>query len=370
MHIIPFEWKKLFRLKVFIAFLLITIIFIICLFIRNYLYQDIVKGERIDFFHHHSSQISSQLGTDQEKQKEIGEGTDSTLDESIEIGKKLYDKLRELLTLIDEDEHLTALQIENVVYELAIQYQSLGNHYPMSKTEMEDEMKLNKELLKKELPKENLTASIQPAVFIKQTVQLVINTFGFFILLVIIGTPIVKEFDNNTIKLTYALPISSTRMVISKWISLILAGLTWLLVVFMSAYTISSLFGKKITNPYDYPFFTKEMTFISAGDYLQQSILFSAIYLFVLMSGFVFLSFLVKNTLVVHIILFILFAVNLLVIRSGLIYPFLPWGYQELDLTLLQHESISWLGIIFSMMLTLIMLLLAIRASQRREYQS
>ena len=370
MHMIKFEWKKLCRLRVFISFLLMTILLIACLFIRNDMQQDMVKAERVEFFRHHSSEVTSQLVTDQKRQSEIGEGADSRLEESIEVGKTLYAKLQDLITHITEDGHMKALQLENDVYELAMHYQSLDKRYPMSQPEMEDEIKLNNKLLKNELPKENLAISIQPAVFMKQTVQLFVNTFGFFILLVIIGTPIAREFDDETIKLTYVLPISSTRMVVSKWISLVLAGMAWLFVVFLSAYTISRLFGSEVKNPFNYPFFTKDMTFISAGDYVQQSIIFSVIYLFVLMSVFICLSFLVKNTLIVHIVLFILFSINVLVIKKGGAHPLLPWSYQDLDFTVLQHEAASWLGAIFSFLVTIIMLLLAIKASQRRDYQS
>lgn len=369
MRIIQFEWKKLFRLKVFMTFILITILFITGLFIRNYLYQDIVKARTIDHFQDQASRVSSQLFIDQMKQIDIGEGKESTLDEAIETGVALHGKLQELLSSIKEDEHLLALQVENEAYELAFYYQSLNRYYPLSGVEMEDEIRLNQELLKHGLPKEDLTASVQPAVFMKQTVQLLLNTFGILILLVIVGTPILKEFDDNTIKLSYALPISSTKMVLSKWTSLVIGGAVWLLVVFLFSYTISTLFGKEQASTYEYPFFTKQMSFISAAEYIQQSIVIIFIYLLLLMSVFMLLSFFVKSTLIVHSMIVILLIGNSLIIRTNMTYSLLPWNYQELDFTLLQYEGISWQVIIFSFILAACLLLLTIKASKRREYK-
>jgi ABC-2 type transport system permease protein len=370
MKIIQFEWKKLWKSKLFLGLLLVTAVFISGLFLRNYIYQDSVKTERVEYFQEQSSQVLRQYITDQQDLAEIGEDSSPNLVEAVEIGASLYRKLGELLTAIQTDEHLSSLQLENEAYELAMQYQSIDKHYPLSVGEMEREMKLNEALLEKELPKEHLTASIQPAVFIKHVVHVLLNTFGFFILLMVVGTPIVREFDDQTIKLSYGLPISSTRMVLSKWMTMALAGLIWFIFVLGFSYAISSLFGKSELHAFDYPFYTEQMTFIDGSAYLQQSILFGVLYLFALMSLFIFISFLLKHTVIVHLVLLILFAGNYLFITNGYIHPSLPWGYQELDHAILQTASVSWLGAIVSVLFTGIILLLAIQASKRREHRT
>ncbi|RDW20065.1 hypothetical protein CWR48_04900 [Oceanobacillus arenosus] len=371
MKSIQYEWKKLWKSKAYIALIVITMLIIAGLFYRNVVYQDIVKSEKIETVQSQSTWIVSYLSRDRELLKETGEGSNPDLEESIALGSQLNGKLQDLLAAIQEDEHITALHVENDVYALAMQYQTMSDNksYPISKVEMEDEITLNNELLKKKLPKEDLGASIQPAVFMKQVVQYLFNTFGFFIVIVVIGTPIVREFDDNTIKLTYGLPVSPVRMIMTKWISITLSGICWFVIALLSAYAISTIFGTEETNPYDYPFFTEKMAFITAGDYLQQSIILGIFYLLLLMSLFVFLSFLIKNTLVVHITLLILFVCNYIVIRSGIIFPFLPWVYQELDAATLQSNGISWTGFLLMIVFTGVLLLLAIRASKRREYR-
>ncbi|BAC12228.1 hypothetical conserved protein [Oceanobacillus iheyensis HTE831] len=368
MKILLFEWKKLWKSKAFILLLLVSMILIAGLFIRNYIYQDIVKSQKIEMYQDHASNVLSQLMGDQEDRREIGEGVDPILEEKVEVGSSLYGKHEELITAINEDEEITALQLENETYDLAIKYHSLEKNYPLSKIDMEDEIRLNEELLMKQLPKENLNASIQPAVFMKQVIQLLLNTFGFLILIVIIGTPMIKEFDDNTIRLTYGLPISSRRMVLSKWGGLVLSGMTWFGIVLLFTYFIVATFGKELPNPFEYPFYTEQMNFILGEDYIQQSIIFGMLYLLTLTALFVWLMFLMKNTLVVHLVILFLFLINFLVIKSGFVYPFLPWSYQELDVVTLQQKQASWIGVFLNIGITTLLLLLAITSSKRREY--
>lgn len=368
MRMIQFEWKKLFGMKIFYFFIGITILLIIGLFVRNYAYQDIITSERLEHFKHHTSEISSQLSTDQKDLEEIGSEADPLLIESIETGRSLHEKLYELITAIENDEQLDALKIENRVYELALNYQSLGRHYPMSATDMEYEIMLNEDLLMKELPKENLTSSIQLAVFMKQVSQYILSTSLFLIFLVIVGTPMLKEFDDHTIKLSYVLPISSKQMIFSKWISLCLAGISWLIVTFVTSFTVAKLFGYAEKGSFDYPFFTAHMTLISASEYLQQVMLTSILYLCMLMGLFILLSFLIKNSYIVYIVLCILFIGNYIILQSNLSNAWLPWNYQEMDLLILQTSSFPWVALLGMVIVTIILLLVSIGASKRREY--
>lgn len=369
MQMIKFEWKKLWKSKTYFILLFITIAFIASLFIRNFYYQDIVKAEKIERFQDHVSVVITQYIGDVKSLSEKNRVVDPSLEEAVANGKALHEKLQELITVIDTDEHLTALTLEIEVYELAMQYQSLDRRFDLSKVEMEDEITLNEQLLEKELPKEDLHASIQPAIFMKQIVQLVLNTFGFFIIFITIGTPILKDFDDKSIKLSYALPISSPYMVISKWISASISAISWLIIVIVSSYGISMIFGKKETNPFEYPLFTADNSLITAESYLQQSILFGLLYIFMLTSFFIFIIFLLKNTFINQILLLLLFIINFIMIQNGVIFSFLPWSYQELNTAILQQQSPSWPGIVFMILLTGILLLLAIQASKRREYR-
>lgn len=368
MSMIHFEWKKLFRGKTFYFFIGLTVLLIIGLFIRNYAYQDIIASERIEHFKHHTSEITSQLATDRKDLEDVGEQDGSILVKSIETGMSLHEKLYDLITALEDDEQLEALKIENRVYELALHYQSLGKYYPMSATDMEYEMMLNEDLLSKNLPKENLTSSIQIAVFMKQVSQYAFSTFVFLILLIIIGTPILKEFDDHTIKLTYVLPVSPNHMILSKWISSCLAGIGWLIVTFVTSFSVANIFGFAEEGSFDYPFFTKDMTLISASDYLQQAVMMSIFYLSMIIGLFMFLSFAIKNSYIVYIVLSILFIGNYIVLQSDLSYVWLPWNYQEMDLLILQTESFPWIALLGMVIVTTMLLIVSMVVSKRREY--
>lgn len=368
MSMIRFEWKKLFRSKVYYYFLGITILFIIGLFVRNYYYQDIIASERIEHFKHHSSTISSQLITDQKSIEEMGDHPDPHLVETYEAGLALHTKLRELITSLENNEKLDVLQIENRVYELALHYQSLDGHYPMSRVDMENEMKLNNYLLEKVLPKENLSSSIQIAVFMKQVSQYALSSFVILILLIIVGTPILKEFDDQTIKLTYVLPVSSNEMIIFKWMSACLAGISWLIVIFATSFTVAKLFGRTEENVFDYPFFTGKMDLIPASEYFQQVMLVSIFYLFMVLALFIFLSFSIKNSYIAYIVLSLLFIGNYIVLQGGLIHSWLPWNYQEMDLLILQTETFPWVAFMGMISVTILWLIGSILVSKRRGY--
>lgn len=370
MRIIKFEWKKLWKAKMYFAMLLLTILLIAGLFIRNVYYQDIIKVERIGGFQEHANFVINQYIGDAKSLSESIGVVDPSLEEAIDTGKVLHEKLQALITAVDEDEYLLALELEITVYELAMQYQSLDRRFALSKIEMEDEIRLNEQLLKKEFPKEELNASIQPAIFMKQVIQLLLNTFGFFIVFMIVGTPVIKEFDDQSFKLSYVLPISSTYMVLSKWISVSISIVNYLMIVLVFSYGISAIFGRKETNPFEYPLFSGEGSFMTAENFLWQSIIWGLLYVLLVIGLFILLTFLLKNTLVVQILLLLLFIVNFIMIQNGFIFTDLPWSYQELNAAILQQQSFSGVGVLLSIFLTGILLFLAIQACKRRGYRA
>src|SRR5699024_8558723 len=159
----------------------------------------------------------------------------------------------------------------------------------------------------------------------KQVVLLFFNSVGFFILIVVVGLPIVKEFDDQTIKLTYGLPISSTRMVLTKWLSMVISSVIWFTSVIGFALLISSWIGKSVDQPFYYPFDTRQASFIQAGDYLQQVIGYGLLYLMMLVTLFTFFTFLFKRSLLVQCSLFSLFIMAEITISQGFIYQWFPW---------------------------------------------
>lgn len=366
MNLIKFEFKKLWRSRLFIIFLLVSIGLVLGLFVRNAVYQDIIKAERRSEFLQYSFSTQRTVIVDESNLQEIGDEGDPVLEEEIRAGRVLVNKLRELATVMDEDQALEALVLENEVYELAIYYHELDKGFPLSIREMEEEMILNNELIRLGLPKEDLNVSIQPAVFSKQIVSLLFNSFGFFALIIIVGLPIVKEFDDQTIKLTYSLPVSHFRIVLAKWLSMVTSCVVWFICVIGTALLISKWFGKTVDGPFNYPFDTREAQFIYAGDYFQQAVGYGLLYLILLVSLFTFLTFWLKRTLLVQGALLSVFIIVEMMIRENFIYHWFPWNYQKLDTAVTQTVSGSGLAIGLIVALITILLLLTVGISKRR----
>src|SRR5699024_3537583 len=246
MNLIKFELKKLWRSRIFIIFLLISVGLVVGLFSRNYILQDIIKAERISQLQHYAFGVQRTVITDSANLQELGAEGDLLLEKEIEVGRTLANKLNQLIIAIDEYQAVQVLQLENEAYEKAIDYLELDKQFPLSIYEMETEITLNKQLLSLGLPKEDLTALIQPAVFSKQIVSLFFNSFGFFVLIIIVGLPVVKEFDDQTIKLTYSLPIAPIQMVMTKWLSMLISCFVWFGSVIGTALVVSLMFGTSV----------------------------------------------------------------------------------------------------------------------------
>lgn len=368
MNVLKFEFKKLWRSRLFVIFLLLSIGLVLGLFARNFIYQDIIKAEKMSQIQQYSFNVRKTVIIDESELQEMGEEGDPVLEEEIEAGRALYSKLDEWVEAIDEDQALAALQLENEAYELAIYYHELNKQFPLSVSEMEAEMTLNHELIRIGLPKEDLHTSIQPAVFSKQVVLLFFNSFGFFILIVLMGLPIVKEFDDQTVKLTYGLPISPLRMVLAKWLMMIISAVIWFVSVIGTTLLISSWLGKGVDQPFNYPFDTQAAGFIQAGDYLQQAIGYGLLYLMMLVTWFTFFSFLLKRSLLVQCSLFSLFIMAEITISQGFINQWFPWLYQKLDVAITQTIAGSGLAVVANIACTIVLLLLSIAVSKRRGH--
>src|SRR5690625_2161761 len=122
MSLLKFEFKKLWRSRLFVIFFLLSIGCVLGLFVRNYIYQDIIKAEKMSQFQQYSFNVQSTVIVDTSDLYEIGEEGDPILEEEIEAGQALYSKLKELVTAIDENKELEALQLENEAYQLAMDY--------------------------------------------------------------------------------------------------------------------------------------------------------------------------------------------------------------------------------------------------------
>lgn len=367
MNLIKFELKKLWRSRIFIIFLLISIGLVVGLFGRNYISQAIIKAEKISQFQHYAFAVQRTVITDSANLQELGAEGDLLLEKEIEVGRALADQLKQLVIAIDEDQAIQSLQLENEAYEKAIDYLELDKHFPLSVYEIEAEITLNNELLSLGLPKEDLTASIQPAVFSKQIVSLFFNSFGFFVLIIIAGLPVGKEFDDQTIKLTYSLPVAPIQMVMTKWLSMLISCFVWFGSVIGTALVVSLMFGKTVVGQFDYPFATEQNSFLHANDYLSQVIVYGLLYLILLVSLFTCLTFILQRTMLVQATLILFFIIVEMIISQRFFPQWFPWIYQKLDISVIQTVSASPIAIYSFLIMIVLLLLFTVRASARRE---
>ncbi|SEN92094.1 ABC-2 type transport system permease protein [Amphibacillus marinus] len=366
--LIKFELKKLWRSRLYVITLILTIAFVLGFFIRNIVYQDINKAEEIARFQGYRSDVLSQIIYQTDLLREIAEGVDVNLEESLKVGRALYHALGDLVEARERDQELALLQLEIDALELAIIYQDLDNYFPLSLEELTDEVEKNTKLISVSLPKEPEHASIQPAVFLRQIASFFFTGFSFYVVITVIGTPIVKEYDDYSIKLTYSLPLSSRRLILSKWASLVISGAIWLSTVICSALIVSTLFGKQVDQPFNYLFRTAQQDFIRADHYTYQIILFGFLFILLLTALVVLLTLLVKRSRVVQLLTLVLFLSVEVMLRQGLINVTFPFTYQNLDLAITHFAPISINGLAMIISNVFVILGLAMLIDKRRRY--
>lgn len=337
MKLILFEWKKLLRTKLFPIFYILTIVFIAFLFSRNYLQQDLVKAKKIDYFSNIASEVYWINWADREILKQ---NDDPELKEKLEVGERLREQLRELIGHIDNNQWREELQKENEAYVSAEEYivvykEMIG----LNLSDMELIKKLNNELLKRGLPKEDFDLSIQPSIFMKQVINLILNPFGYVILLFVLGTIITREFEEKNIKMVYALPIPRAKYVAIKFFTFLSAAFLWVATIFIVSYALPTIFGNAEGDVFNYPLYTENETFISTSEYLQQALLYSFSFTAFAVSVLVVFGFVLRNTILTFLCVLLVFSAGWFFTNNGLHVFANPFTYQMMDPAILKTPS-------------------------------
>lgn len=293
---IIFEWKKISRLKVFLIFLQLTFVFVFGLYFYNHMSQDQIKVKKTEYFTELRKDVSRQLlQAEEEHKKRPSMG----LSGQLHYGAELSAKLQQLIGTIHSGHWQAELQTEIEVYETAIQYTTYDSAYfGVSLIDMERIIKLNEELLKRNLPKEDFELSIQTSIFMKKVVSLVMNPIGFVMLLFVLGLIVTKEFDDNTIRQVFTLPMTRIEYMSIKFITIVSSGVLWLALIFGSSYLLGELLGRAEGNIFQYPIYTSQDTFISSGKYLIEAVLYSFSFMIFSVGLLLLLAYVFRNTVV------------------------------------------------------------------------
>lgn len=363
MKLILFELKKIIRTRIYLVFLLLTILFISGVFIRNVINQDVITVKKLEQYSKLREEVLSQILLDR---KALEKGSNPKIESRQKVGDPLYDQLTQLIQEVENKKWKKELKSENNVYKLAREYKELEGTFSISDKDMKRITRLNHELLKQGLPKEDLDLSVQPSIFTKKIISWIFNAPGYIILLLILGIMITREFEEHNMRLVYALPIAKSKYIVSKFISLFFAGFIWLAVVFFMSYAISLIFGKPVGDMFNYPLFTQKGSFLNTGDYIEAAVIYSLCYTAFSTAFVVFMGFFVRNTVVTYLVVFFLFIGGWFVSDNGGNLFGNPFTYQNIDRAILDLPHVYPLGNIVLIVAMMLLLLLTIVTNRRR----
>lgn len=271
-----FEWKKMRKLRLFVALVAATFLLIGAIYVRNVVQQDLIPAKKIEHFSRFSTEVSQQNNGDQQLlQKSEDSGTKMRLD----IGHKLAGALKELQDAIENREGQTELSLENTVYQLAAEYKSVQGVFSLSQDEMDHLTQINQELEKRGLIQEDSDLSIAQPLFMKKVISLLLSPVGFLVAVILIGTAFTKEWDDKSIQFNRTLPVSSTERIIARLTCYWLSSLVWLIIVFGISYVLPYAGGHTDKTLFSYPFPNSNGQFNEVGDLLVNSGIYSVLFL-------------------------------------------------------------------------------------------
>lgn len=363
MKLLRFEFKKSFRTKWLPYFFLLTAIFIVAIFFRNIAQQDLIPLKKVEYFLDFSMDVARQNHSDQ---MSLEEEPNPQLQEKLAIGQTLHQKLGELMKSIEEGEKESELRVENEVYTQAMTYQELEGQFALSQTEMQDMIQLNEQLLALNLTKEDEDLSVQQAVFMKKISTLLLSPIGFIIYLLVMGSMVTREFEERNIQLVYTFPIPKWRYVLTKFSSLMAAGLAWLALIIILSYVLPLMLEQPEVTVFQYPLLLNTGQLIEIGTYLMKVYLLAASFLLFAIALLVSLGFIFRSTIITYLVIFILFIIGWMISSSGVLHVANPFSYQEIHSVLMAYPFQLLPGYIVLIVSATALLLLTVMVTRKR----
>lgn len=351
MSLLLFEFKKLFRSKLFLYFFVLSIIAVTLLFVRNVSQQESVRAEKITYFSKFARDVSMEL---EGNRKVLENNPSPELEEQVRIGSMVYAQINEVVNAIQSQKTMDELTMENTLYQTAKQYKAIGGTFYLSETEMDQVTRLNDELIRKGLPKEHLKFTIQPLLFTQLVLSYALTGFGFLALLLILLSSVTGEYEEKNVRLIYTLPFSRSSYMLIKLGSFLIAGVVWLTVVTFSAYILASQFTEALENQSAYPFAEVEGSWIQIADIIQSGLILGGMALILVLTFGWFIGYTFRSTLISYLLVILVVAGGALLVINAEPYLWNPLNALQVHQTLLDHYSTQWriyLLLLFSIVL-------------------
>lgn len=361
MRLLLFEFKKMLRTRLFLFLLAGTLLLIGTLFIRNVMQQDVVRAEKIEWFSGYMQEVTTQNRTDRQM---LQETPDEELEQKLDIGVALQNQLNGLILSIENGAWEDELQQEIDVYRTAIDYKEVRGNYSFSNGDMEETIRLNKQLLLLGLPKEDISRSVQPPLFMKQIVLLVLNPFGLIVLLVLLGTAITREFEDRNMQMAYTFPIPKWKHVFVKFTGLLIVGLIWLSVLFSASYLLPTLTVESKELVFDYPLSLANGSFLDAGTYINEACIYSVGVLLFAIGVLTLVGFMARQTIISSVIILAVFAGGWMSIRNGMDLLWNPFTYVNVNEAIINYADYFPTGLIVLFGVAAVLLAIAMWGSR------
>ncbi|MCG3087603.1 ABC transporter permease subunit [Sporosarcina cyprini] len=358
-----FEMKKMTRTRLLFFLAAGTLLLIGAIFIRNVLQQDMVTAEKVESFSNHLQDVSSQNRTDLMMMEDE---PSEELELRLNKGLDLQDKLNELIDSISKGLWEDELQGEIEVSRSAMAYKDARGRYTMSHADLEDTIRLNEQLLALGLPKEDPDRSNQPPLFMKQMMVLVLNPVGYTVLFLLLGISITREFEDRNMRMVYAFPVPRWRLVLVKFISLLLVAMSWLVYFLLLSYLLPNLVMETREQIFDYPLLLTSGELMRVGSYINEAVLYSAGTLFFATAMVTLIGFGFRQTIVSSVIITALFTGGWMLARNGMDVFLNPFTYVSGNQVILSQPAFYPGGILVLLIVSIVLLFAAMWSNQRR----
>lgn len=269
MKLIKFEWKKILRQKKYMILSLIVMACVLGVFYRNIVFQESIAEKLSGNMISHLSEVlnlQQQFGKGQEN-----EDQSKNFQVGYENAQNMELALQELQMAIQNEKWEQYPKFELEFLQTIKTHQELGGTYnAISEADLAKKMEMDSILIELQLPYENEEYSLVVPNFMKITATILLGPFGIILLILMMGNIMTGEYETNSIKTLYTQPFRKSKVILSKYIIMVLAIIISIVSFLVSGFIFPHLFGGNMGS-FSYPQLvntTDGYTYITTMEYL------------------------------------------------------------------------------------------------------
>lgn len=297
MNIFLFELKKVLFSKRFLITLVLLAVLIMGLFIRNYVFLDLVIEVEEEKVITYTQEAQANLRMLKESVQANSEDTNS--EEQLKHLSVALDALYEWRPLIESEDWKAELTVQNEFLSALLLYKEENGDFSLTMSEIKRMLASNEHHLATDIRPEPDDYSIALPNFMKQVTSIYVNVGAIAILLLIVGDSLTSEFEQRSIQFLYTQPLKKTSILHAKYATSITVYIVVTAMVYAIVWLLGMLFGYNGT--FQYPVmlnFNEAYQFITIADYMQWSLLGTTATMVFVMALCYFISLLTKHTIV------------------------------------------------------------------------